>query len=222
MLRFPTTAMLALLVLCATMLAACGDDQSLESARKRADDAARQQVDADANGQDETADIVTPRQAARIGRELDDLAKAFAPVSARINFLVTAETLREDAVQSDTSKAAELERTGAVRLEARRLRTVLADARPAVANVETSGTTARNVQQLLLAAIDARARSLQLLESTLDGIAAKVGDSIVDERFARYRAAWEESVRSTRDATTVVQEERARIGLEPALEEDLR
>jgi hypothetical protein len=217
-----------LLVLCATAVVAgaCGDDRSLDDARRRADPRADAEVAAgrreEATGPDASAEFVGRRQAAAIGRQLDALAAAFAPVSARINFLVAAETLREDAMESKASDQVELERTGTVRLELRRTRTVLVEARPAVAAVSVRATAARNVQQLLLAAIDARLRALTQLEATLDGISREVGRSIVDARFERYRAAWEQSVRSTREATTAVQDERARIGLEPAPEEALR
>lgn len=172
-------------------------------------------------GEDE-APVVPPARAAAIDRAFVGLVDAYADVSGRINFLVAAETLREDAVDSGAGEAVELERTGAVRVELRRLRAVLARTRPKVARARVSDEVQQRVQRLLLQAIDARTRALGQLEFALDGLAAEVGDTVIDERFDAWRTSWDESLGATRAATTSMQDERARVGLEPAPEESFR
>lgn len=163
----------------------------------------------------------TPSQIAA-GRGLDQLAAAFAPVSERINFLVTAETLRDDAVESDAGATIEGERAGVVRIEVRRMEDVLEAARPRVAAVPVRTAPQQQVQQLLLEAIDARTRAMVELTSALDAESADLADSIVEARFATWRASWNASLRATREATTTTQDARADLGLAPAAEDAVR
>ena len=165
---------------------------------------------------------VTMRVANAISRRLDALVVAYSPISARINFLVSADTLRTAAVDSSAGVDVELERTGLVRVEIGRMRTVLAAARPKVAGVRASSNVQRRLQRLMLRAIDSRQLALDQLEFALDGVAGKLGDRVVDERFDRWRVSWNESLRAAREATTLLQDERARIGLEPSPEESIR
>lgn len=165
---------------------------------------------------------VAPARAAAIRRRLDALVAAYKPVSARINFLVSAETLRKDAVGSGAGEAIELERTGAVRVELRRMRSVLGDARSAIADVQVGSDVQQRIQRLLLQAVDFRLRSLGQLEAALDGLAGEVGDSEIDARFEAWEESWDASLRAAREATTALQDERARVGLDPAPEESFR
>ncbi|MCB0878305.1 MAG: hypothetical protein KDC46_04915 [Thermoleophilia bacterium] len=218
-----STVRISILLIAACLLAAgCGDDgpagRSASSGSGGGDTSTAGGVAAASSSDPQ----VPTAQARSIGRRFDALASAFAPVSARINFLVTAETLRADAVDSDAGTDIELERTGAVRVELRRMRSVLQSARPVVAAVTVSTESQRRVRQLLLDAIDARLRATGQLESALDGLAQEVGDSIVDARFEAWDASWSESQRDTREATTLVQESRAELGLPAAPEEALR
>lgn len=171
------------------------------------------------------ADIaVQPTRAARAaGNRYDQLVRAYAPVSVRINFLVTAETLRADAVESGAAEAVEVERFGSVRLEIERMRPVLRRARQAVASVAVNGPDQQHVRDLMLAAIDARMRALGEHEVALGALAnEEAPDSQVDALVDAWQASWDESVRYARDATTAMQDARARLGLSPALEESIR
>ncbi len=215
-----------MLLLVALFVVGCGDETSKgasgtsTSSTKLASgeqDAAR-----DAQGRDAGADTQPTRAARAAARRFDALVTTYAPVSARVNFLVTAETLRRDAVESGSGEAVELERTGQVRVELRRMRDVLAAARPNVAGANVSSEQQRQLQRLLLAAIDARLRSLVELDLALDAIAAELADSVVDERYDAWDASWNESLRAAREATTMLQDRRAQLGLEPALEESIR
>ena len=222
----PTPRQLLPIALAGIVLAGCGgsDTGSARDTTAASDESpsAAAEGASDAGDDGDQAVVVTPRQAQAVKRRLDAMVAAFAPVSARINFLVTAETLRSDAVDSNAGDDIELERTGLVRLELRRMRDVLDAARPNVASTNVSSEPEQVVRRRLLDAIDARRRAVGLLESALDGLAADVGDSIVEERFAAWSDAWGESVRATREATTAMQDERARVGLDPAPEESLR
>lgn len=153
----------------------------------------------------------------------DALVTAFAPVSVRVNYLVAAETLRIDAVESGAGDAVELERFGAVRVERDRMLDVLRAARPRVATVLVADAEQQHVKELLLGAIDARRRALVQLELALDAQAKEATpDTVVEERVAAWEARWNESLRLTREATTEMQESRARLGLEPGPEEAFR
>lgn len=176
--------------------------------------------DAESDPRDEDAPP-TPAQLA-IGAGLDRLAAAYAPVSARINFLVAAETLRADAVDADAGDAIEVRRTGVVRIEAERMKDVLAAARPKVAAVPVRTEAQQQVQQLLLEAIDVRARAMVELQAMIQAQGQGLGDSIIEERNATWRASWDASLRAAREATTTTQDARAELGLEPAREEALR
>ncbi len=201
------------------LAAGCGSSGSDTdgAATTQVDDPAAAVADPDAD-----AAVVPIRQARAVERRLNALAVAFAPVTARINYLVAAETLRADAVASGADEATELERTGVVRVELRRMRDVLEQARPKVAAAAVSSSVEQYVRGRLLEAIDARLRAVSLHESALDGLAGDVGDTMVDARFAAWRSAWGESLRATREATTAMQDELVRVGRPPAPEESFR
>jgi len=144
-------------------------------------------------------------------------------VSARVNFVVTAETLRADAASSGAEDELELERAGTVRLEAGRMLRVLAATRPDVASAVVATRDERRVQASMLDAIDARRRAMLGLRRVLDARGADpVIDSRVDELEAVWRADWNESLRATREAMTRLQGARQALGLEPAPEEGIR
>ncbi len=215
---------IALVLLLALLTAACGDDSATpsEPAAPAGGDAAASSEPED-QPDDESTDEAVPTAAQQAaGRGLERLAKAFAPVSARINFLVTAETLRADAVDSNAGDEIERERAGVVRIEIDRMQDVLASARPRVAAVPVSTTAQQQVQQLLLEAIDARSRAMTELVAALNAVGAGMGDRVVEERFSMWEASWDASLRATREATTTVQDARADLGLAPAPEEQLR
>lgn len=215
-----------MLLLVALVVVGCGDDMSkgASGSSKSSTELASDEQDAvgDTQGRDAGDDTQPTRAARAAALRFDALVTTYAPVSARVNFLVTAETLRRDAVESGSGEAVELERTGQVRVELRRMRDVLAAARPNVAGANVSSEQQRQLQQLLLAAIDARRRSLVELDLALDAIAAELADSVVDERYDAWDASWNESLRAAREATTMLQDRRAQLGLEPALEESIR
>jgi hypothetical protein len=217
---------LPLLVLLVLLVAGCGDDSSGGESGAGGSSAetavGAQDAGDDSGGSDAGAGAEPTRAARAAARRFDVLVTEYAPVSARVNFLVTAETLRRDAVESGSGEDVELERTGQVRVELRRMRDVLAAARPNVAGANVSSEPQRQLQQLLLAAIDARRRSLVELDLALDAIATELADSVVDERYEAWDASWNESLRAARAATTLLQDRRARLGLEPALEESIR
>lgn len=156
------------------------------------------------------------------GRRFDALLAAYAPVSARVNFLVTAETLRRDAADSGAGEDVELERTGSVRVELNRMRSVLRAARPQVASVPLTSGVQRRVQRHMLDAIDARLRSLAQLDAALDSLVGELPDRVVEQRFEAWRDSWDASLRAARTATTVLQAARADLGLAPAPEEAIR
>ncbi|MCW2920976.1 MAG: hypothetical protein JWL76_850 [Thermoleophilia bacterium] len=214
-------------VLVACVVAACGGDEGAETTpgstattpeggTATANDGSTE----DTRSEDE--DLPPTAADVAAGRGLARLAKAFAPVSARINFLVTAETLRADAVEADAGEKVEGERAGRARIEAVRLQGVLAKARPRVAAVPVRTVAQQQVQQLLLEAIDVRTRATNELLGAIRARGSGLGDSVVKERFATWRASWDESIRATREATTTTQEALAELGLPPAREEALR
>jgi hypothetical protein len=178
---------------------------------------------ADGRGEPQVdAQVVPPARVVAIGRRLDALLAAYAPVTARVNYLVSAETLRQDAIDSRAGQVIELERTGAVRLELRRMRALLQRTRPRLLDVQVDDEAQQQVRQSMQRAIDARLRAIEQLELALEGRAAEVGATIVDQHFAAWRDAWGESVRAAREATTAMQVERARVGLEPGPEDSIR
>src|SRR5690606_30975831 len=99
---------------------------------------------------------------------------------------------------------------------------VLGAARAKVAGVSVRSTAQQQVQQLLLEAIDARSRAMVELIAAIDAQSLGLGDSVIEERTATWRESWDASVRATREATTITQDARAVLGLEPAREEALR
>ena len=229
----------ALVLLVAILGAGCGDDSTDTGGAGRSttaeapasgtptDPATASTTDADEDADDEVDpeadEDAAPTPADRAaGRGLDRLAKAFEPVSDRINFLVAAETLRADAVDANAGEAIERERSGVVLIEAERMTDVLADARPRVAAVPVRTVAQQQVQQLLLGAIDIRSRAMGELTLAIKAQRTEQGDSVVKERFATWRASWDESLRATREAMTTTQDARAELGLVPAREEALR
>lgn len=212
----------AVLLCVGVLVSGCGRgaDDASTAAGSSADAAAVDPAEPDARSDD--AAVVAPRVANAIGRRLDALLAAYAPVSARINFLVTAETLREAAVSSRAGTSVELERAGSVRVEIGRMRTVLAAGRSKVLAVQVSSATQQRLKRQLVSVIDSRQRALNQLELALDGVAAQLGDRAIDARFDRWQAAWDSSLRTAREATNLVQDERARIGLEPSPEGSIR
>jgi hypothetical protein len=144
-------------------------------------------------------------------------------VSRRVNFLVSAETLRQDAVLSRAGDKVELERFGAVRLEIGRMGRLLRQTRPRVAAAKVTTPDEQHVQDDMLAAIDARLRALTQLEVALDALGDdKVPASRDEELEDRWRASWDESLRLAREATTTMQDSRAMLGLEPGPEDGIR
>jgi hypothetical protein len=205
----------------------CGDDEpatptatttSEPASRDRAATTPPEDVE-----EDEDA-VVTPTPAALASKaRLERLVAQYAPVTRRVNFLVTAETLREDAVASGAGETLERYRSGPVRIELRRMERVLQQARPRVAEVAVLTVAEKSVQALMLEAIDARLRALDELELALDAHAAEdTPDSEVERLDEQWRASWDESLRAAREATTAMQLERARLGLEPGPEDGIR
>jgi hypothetical protein len=216
-----------LAVLSCALVAGCGGGSSGGQASQPVGTAVEptEQLDpaADGRGEPEVDEAVVPAaRAAAIGRRLDALVASYAPVTARVNFLVAVEALRQDAVDSRAGEAIELERTGAVRLELRRMRALLQRTRPRLLDVQVDNEAQQQVRQSMQNAIDARLRAVEQLELALEARATEVGATIVDQHHAAWRDAWGESVRAAREATTAMQVERARVGLESGPEDSIR
>lgn len=157
------------------------------------------------------------------GARYDALIAAYAPVTARVDFLTAAETLRADAVESGASSDIEKERSGVVKIEVVRLGKVLRAARPKVAAAAVDDEQQRRVRTLMLTAIDRRLEALRELSTMLAAVPDDtVGDSEVRRLRDQWRGSWDAALRAARDATTVMQDARAELGLEPALEESIR
>lgn len=218
----PRSPILLAVLLAASLLGGCGGDPEPADppGAVTVPDVVAVQRDEREAGED--ADVVPSPAAIAQGRRFDALVAAYAPVSARTNFLVAAETLRRDAVDSGAGADVELERTGAVRVEINRMRGVLRTARPRVAAVPLTSDVQRRVQRHMLDAIDARIRSLAQLDAALDASAAELPDRVVEARFDAWRGSWDASLRAARIATTVMQAARAELGLVPAPEESIR
>ncbi|MCW2960324.1 MAG: hypothetical protein JWM25_897 [Thermoleophilia bacterium] len=226
-LRHP--ALLALLCAGLLLLTACGGTET-----KRSDDSASTapeatttvEPDADLATDDEPptdGEPVPTRMQIGLGRRLDALVLAYRPVTLRMNYLVAAVQLRDDAVDGDASKAVITERSGAVRVELRRLQSVLTAARVQVARRSIATGPDRQLQQLLLAGIDARARAVRELEVSLNVDAdPEVGDTDRTAADRTWRASWNDAVRSARTAMTLQQDTREAANLEPAREDSLR
>jgi hypothetical protein len=70
--------------------------------------------------------------------------------------------------------------------------------------------------------IDARLRAIAALARELDADASDtVGDSEVEALDDAWHSAWDDSLRSAREATTSMQDLRARLGLDPPREESI-
>ncbi|MCW2926237.1 MAG: hypothetical protein JWM86_205 [Thermoleophilia bacterium] len=228
----------ALCALIATLLVAmfavgCArdDDPAPGSTTAQADTSAPAPDDAQggsdpaaSNGEDAPDSEDAPTAAAlATDRRLAQLVAAYAPISDRVNFLVTAETLREDAVDAGAGTEIELERAGVARVEARRLLGVLTAARPNVVVVKLTGVEQEGVRDLMLASIDARITAVRQFQVALAAFGNEaVGDTERDELVDRWHDTWDDSLMYARQATTAMQETRARLGLEPAPEESIR
>lgn len=218
-----------LVVIAAGLIAAgCGREEGTPSRATSAASSAAPDVAPDPAASEERgpADPALAASVARAaiatGRRLDDLSAAFAPVSARVNFLVAADTLRRDAIDSEAGAEIERERAGAVRLEVLRMRPILVTARRQLSALVQPQARTKRVQLLLLSAISSRLRALDRLEAVLDAEQRDVSDESVDDLDSAFRTAWDDSLRATREATTSVQEIRSSLGLDPAPEEALR
>jgi hypothetical protein len=221
----------------ALVLAGCGgagdsgDDASSDSAARaaRAAEAAaedRASAVAEATTDDESGDeeVAAPTPAALASKaRYENLVRAYAPVSSRVDFLVAAETLRRDAVVSRAGEKIERQRFGAVRVEIGRMAPILRRSRPLVAAANATTADEQHVQALLLDAIDARLRALTELEAALDALGDERTPASEDEQLEdRWRASWDESLRDTRGATTTMVDAYAQQGLPPAPEDRLR
>lgn len=215
-------------LLCSVLLVAgCGGDDSTPSTPTSTDTPATTTVepDVDPESEDDAAsdEPVPTRMQIGMGRRLDALVLAYRPVTLRMNYLVAAVQLRDDAVDGDASKAVVTERSGAVRVELRRLESVLTAARLQVARRSVATGPDRQLQRLLLAGIDARARAVRELERSLDVDAdPEVGDTERTAADRTWRASWNDAVRFARTAMTLQQEARESANLEPAREDSLR
>lgn len=220
--------LLALAALLTGVLAGCGADDPnppqsppVPSGEASGPDAVGAPAPSEEAEPDDEDAPPTPAQLA-VGRGFERLAAAYRPVSARINFVVAAETLRADAVDANAGDDIEEARAGVVRIEAERMTDVLASARPRVAAVPVRTEAQQQVQQLLLEAIDVRTRAMGELLAAIQAQGQELGDSVIEERTERWRASWDASLRATREATTTTQDALAELGLEPAREEALR
>lgn len=219
------TARLACMVIAAglimSVVAGCGS--SSDSTSSSAPSTSTTTTPSTTSSTEEERVVPLARAAIALGRRFDALVAAYAPVTARVNFLVTAETLRRDARSGNASDDVVAERTGAVRVEAQRMRGVLLRTRQRVAAVVVAQPQAREAQTLLLTAIDERRAAIDALDALLDAQAdPTVGDSAREELDDTWRASWDAALRAARDATTLLQTSRDAAGLEPGLEEAIR
>jgi hypothetical protein len=216
-------AKLSLLIARAASAAACGSDAATTATTTTSSPTTT--TSTAASRSDGASDAVpAPSRAARAaGNRLQALVAAYRPVSARVNFVVAAETLRVDASDSHAADAVLLERTGTVRIEIDRMRLILQRARPRVAALPVGSADEQHVQQLMLDAIDSRTAAIAALRRELNADAnATVGDSEIEVLDDAWNGAWDDSLRSAREATTAMQDLRARLGLDPAREESIR
>lgn len=201
----------------ATILSACGGSNTSSTRTEVSiDDEYTREVLED---EDEADDgVKLPQDVVASQRRLDALVAAYAPISTRVSFLVSAETLRADAVDSDAGDSVELERAGTVRMEIRRMRSGLRTARPKVLRVEVAGEEQRTVRQHLIDAIVARERALVHLERMLDAEGSASRETMAQSQKSAWKLAWQQSQRSAREALTIIQEQREELGLEPTPE----
>lgn len=216
----PAVSLLVLVALLGMVAVGCGDDA--RTSTPAATDAP-EEVAAGSEDATDDAEEAPSSDAIAADKRFAALVAAYAPVSVRVNFLVAAETLREDAVDSNAGEQVEQERFGAVRVERERMLEVLRTTRPRVAAVPVATAEQQHVKALLLTAIDARRRALNQLGPALDAQADETTpDTDVEARVQAWEASWNESLRAAREATSSMQETRARLGLEPGPEEAFR
>lgn len=233
--RHPIPALLALIAV--TMLGGCGgggsggDDAGGDAAARAArageasaEDRAAAVAEQTTRNDGDDVEVAAPTPAAVASqRRYEALVKAYAPVSSRVDFLVAAETLRQDAVVSGAGEELERERFGAVRLEIERMVPVLRRTRPRVAAAQVATADEQHVQTLLLQVIDSRLRALTELEAALDALGDERTPASADEKLEeRWRASWDQSLRDARGATTTMVDAYAQQGLPPAPEDRLR
>jgi hypothetical protein len=225
------------LLAAALLLGACGGDDAatrpVEPAPRAgaADDAespadAAPDTDAD-EASDDDADPAPTRAAVGLGRRLDAFVAAYRPVTLRMNYLVAATRLRDEAISADASTPVLTARAGAVRVEIRRYQPVLETAQRAITARTAAGNAERRLQQQLLRGIEARSASLADLERSLNldarqGAADSASDSVRKEADTRWRDGWDVSVRTAREALTFLQDTREDFLLAPAREESIR
>lgn len=205
-------------------LAACGSDDTpprVVAPEPQAAPPAERLPDQELD-EDDAAVAPTPTALAD-GRRFDALVNAYAPVSERVNFLVAAETLRADAVAAGAGEQVEVERFGIVRVEILRMKLILEGARPKVEDVAVDSVDQQHVQDLMLAAIDVRLTALGEFTVALRALGdPEAPDSRVDQLVERWQGSWASSLRHAREATTAMQDARARLRLQPAPEESIR
>jgi hypothetical protein len=221
----PALALQALVLVAALLaLAGCGADDSTPGQGAPATTTSTTSAPAGDDGDVDEDEVVSPTPAARAaGARFDALVHEYTPVTNRVNYLVTAETLREDAVASGAGEKVEFERFGAVRIEILRMAKVLRSARPKVAALTVTSPAQRHVQDLMLEAIDSRARALRELERALTALGAEDAPKSETEALEdRWHASWDASLRAAREATPTRQESRAMLALEPAAEDGIR
>lgn len=199
----------------ACLLAGCGGSEAQQRAGGDGSERAAERSD--------DAVVAPGPRARRLDRRLNLLISAYAPASARVNFLAAAVILHRDAQQSGAGGAVQAERAGAVTVEARRMLEILMSTRAKVLAQPADDGISRRVQQGMLAALDARIRASRQLEASVAAdLDPALGDTERERRAQLWRASWDASLRSAREATTAMQNARARLGLEPAPEESIR
>lgn len=190
---------------------------------------ARSSNDDDADAP-ERSGAPSPKQARAviaIGRSLDDVADAYAPVSVRVSFLVAADTLRRYAIEGDRDAALVRARTGAVRVEITRTRALLARSARVLSQLSIRDFRVRRIRAQLLTAITDRTTALDrlliVLEAQADPRSSDDPEHLsVEDAERAFRTSWDASVRAARDATAANQALREALGLEPAPEEAFR
>lgn len=210
-----------LVVTCACIGAACGDAGTATSATTVDDSTSP----AATTSRDPVARPVArpARRALGTSRRLELLVAAYAPVSERISFVVAAHTLWNDAVATKAGDDVERARAGALRVELARMSRVLGSSRTNVAAAAVESDDQRRIQELMLRAIDARARAVRQLDEVLDAAGRDAASKTeLQSLEAAHRQSWDQSLRAAREAMTLLQATRAAQALDPAQEESIR
>lgn len=217
-------ASIASVFVAAAVVAGCGSDATPAAPRTPSTDsaAATEPAPPDTQASSDVDAVAPTRQALAAGRRFDALLAAYAPIRDRINFLVAADTLRIDAIESGAGVEIQRERTGIVRVEAARLRRIVVAARAHVAAVSIGLPAEQQVQRSMLQSIDARIRAIDALTRAVQARTATAPDTRVDALEDLWTRSWSDAARGAREATTTMQVARAALGLEPAPEESIR